>query len=119
MPERNLDLAKKHHPDVSGVAGTGSFQEISEAYLTPAEAARGGILPVVVPVFVPCPSCQGSGRGWAFTCLWCDGQGVTESKRTVGVRLPPMTPDGTVIEVPLEGLGIHNFLLQLRVRIGV
>jgi molecular chaperone DnaJ len=85
--------------------------------LTPDEAARGGVLPIAVPVFVGCPDCGGSGHEWGFSCLACDGQGVVESEQPVGVRLRPMTPQGTIVEVPLEGLGIHNFRLRLHVHV--
>lgn len=89
-----------------------------ELVLEPAEAARGGILPVVLPVFVRCPACRGSGEDWGFTCLRCDGHGIVESEQTLDVRIPPLAAEASVIEVPLEGLGVHNFVLQLRVRIG-
>jgi hypothetical protein len=86
--------------------------------LTPEEAARGGVLPVNVPAFARCPACDGSGQEWAFTCLRCDGQGLVEDERTVGVRIPPLTEEHAVIEVPLEGLGIANLRLRLHVQIG-
>jgi molecular chaperone DnaJ len=83
--------------------------------LTPGEAARGGTLPVAVPVFVTCPECAGTGQDWLFPCTRCGRQGVLESERLVGIRILPMTVPGTVVEVPLEGLGIHNFFLRLHV----
>ncbi|HEY6101085.1 MAG TPA: hypothetical protein VIW03_16740 [Anaeromyxobacter sp.] len=48
-------------------------------------------------------------------CLRCDRQGLLEPERRVRVRVGPLTPEGTVIEVPLEGLGIHDFFLRLEV----
>jgi len=30
-----------------------------------------------------------------------------------------MVADGTVMEIPLRGLGIHNFYLRLNIRIGL
>lgn len=83
--------------------------------LDPEEAARGGLLPVGVPMFRPCAACGGMGRDWMFPCLHCRGEGVIQEERVVGVHIPPMTRPNAVIEVPLHGLGIHNFILRLHV----
>src|SRR5688572_19497926 len=42
-----------------------------EVMLTPEEAARGGVVPVGVPVFRRCPQCRGSGHDWVFPCAYC------------------------------------------------
>jgi DnaJ-class molecular chaperone len=88
-----------------------------EVILTPMEAARGVVAPIEVPVFRTCWSCQGSGREWLFTCMGCAGQGMIEEHETVSVRIPPGVRDRSVIELPIEGLGIHNFYLRLHIRI--
>ena len=88
-----------------------------EVILSPEEAAAGVVVPVGVPVFYACPQCGGSGRDWLFPCVDCNGQGIIEEGETVRVRIPPMVPDRTVIEVPIHGLGIHNFFLRLHIRI--
>lgn len=80
-------------------------------------AARGGLLPVGVPVFRPCTACGGAGRDWMFPCLFCLGEGVVQEERVVPVRIPPISQPGAVVEVPLHGLGIHNFILRLHVRV--
>ena len=86
-----------------------------EILLTPEEAARGCVLPISVPAFARCPQCRGSGHDWVSGCTWCGGHGVVETEKTVAVRIPPMTPPGSILEVPLQGLGIHNFFLRLHV----
>jgi molecular chaperone DnaJ len=86
-----------------------------EVLLTPEESARGCIVPVGVPVFSPCPQCGGSGRDWMFSCAYCQQQGMIENEELLHVRVPPMAPSGTVYEIPLQGLGIHNFYLRLHV----
>lgn len=88
-----------------------------EVILTPMEATRGVNAPVAIPVFRTCWSCQGSGREWFFPCLSCAGQGRTEEHKTLSVRIPPGVRDRSVIEMPIEGLGIHNFYLRLHIRI--
>ena len=85
--------------------------------LTRGEAARGGVIHVPVPVFVTCRACGGSGQGWLLPCPVCDRQGILEGERLAPIELPPMTRSGTLFEVPLLGLGIHNFFLRLRVSI--
>ena len=86
-----------------------------EVLLTHEEASHGCAVPVEVPVFGRCPACGGSGRDWLFPCAFCQQQGMIESEAIVQVRIPPMTPSGSVFEVPLRGLGIHNFYLRLHV----
>jgi DnaJ-class molecular chaperone len=88
-----------------------------EVNLTPDEAARGGIVPISVPVFQPCSLCGGSGRDWLFSCLACAGEGAIEREAAVPVEIPPMVRDRTIVEVPLRGLGIHNFYLRLLIRV--
>jgi DnaJ-class molecular chaperone len=90
-----------------------------EVVLTPQEASSGVTVPVGVPVFGRCPQCGGSGRDWVFPCLYCQEQGMVESEALVRIHVPPGTPTGSVIEIPLEGLDIHNFYLRLHVRVEV
>jgi molecular chaperone DnaJ len=88
-----------------------------EVILSPDEAAQGGVAPIGVPAFHPCPLCSGSGRDWLFPCSYCRGQAMIEEEQTIDVRIPAMVRDGTILEVPISGLGIHNFHLRLHVRI--
>jgi molecular chaperone DnaJ len=90
-----------------------------ELLLSPNEALQGGTVPINVPVFYPCPVCRGSGHFWSFPCTTCGEQGMIEEEQVVRVRIPPMVGDGTVIEIPLRGLGIHNLYLQLFIRVTV
>jgi molecular chaperone DnaJ/curved DNA-binding protein len=89
-----------------------------EVVLSPAQAQRGGLITIGVPVFVNCPFCQGSGHDWPYRCEYCWGEGLVESERPVRVQIPPWVADGTVIEIPLQGLGIHNFYLRVILRVG-
>jgi len=88
-----------------------------EVILSPEEAAGGVAIPVGVPVFYNCRQCGGSGRDWLFPCVDCSAQGTIEQEETVRVYIPPMVPDRAMIEVPIHGLGIHNFYLRLHIRI--
>jgi DnaJ-class molecular chaperone len=88
-----------------------------EVILSPEEAAKGVAVPVAVPVFYNCRQCGGSGRDWLFPCVDCNAQGIIEEEETVRVCIPPMVADRAVIEVPIHGLGIHNFYLRLHIRI--
>jgi DnaJ-class molecular chaperone len=85
--------------------------------LSPLEAARGAVAPIGVPVFHICSLCRGSGRDWLLPCMACAGQGTIEEETTVSVRIPPGVRDRTIFEVPIEGLGVHNFFLRLHIRI--
>ncbi len=57
--------------------------------LSPAEALRGCIVPVGVPVFGACPECNGTGRTLPFRCVECSGSGLIEEERTLRVHVPP------------------------------
>jgi len=86
-----------------------------EVILSTEEAARGVILPVEVPTFETCPFCGGTGHDWEFTCAYCGGDGVTEHARPVHLRIPPMVAPGSLNEIPLDRMGVHNFHLRVHV----
>jgi molecular chaperone DnaJ len=86
-----------------------------EVVLSAEEAARGVIAPIEVPSFHRCPFCDGTGFEWVFPCTYCGQEGFVEKTETVRVQIPPMVRPGTVFELPLQGLGIHNFYLRLHV----
>jgi molecular chaperone DnaJ len=88
-----------------------------EVILSPEEAAGGVAIPVGVPVFYNCRQCGGSGRDWLFPCIDCNAQGIIEAEETVRVYIPSKVRDRSIIEVPIHGLGIHNFYLRLQIRI--
>jgi DnaJ-class molecular chaperone len=88
-----------------------------EVRLSPEEAMYGGVVRLGVPVFSPCTLCRGSGRDWWSVCLACMGQGTVETEEVVAVRIPPGVRQGTILEFPLHGLGIHNFYLRLHVAV--
>lgn len=88
-----------------------------EVLLSPEEALRGGTISIRVPVFYPCPTCHGSGHHWSFPCTTYDGHGVIEEEEFVRIRIPSLVQDETVVELPLRGLGIHNFYLRLFIRV--
>jgi molecular chaperone DnaJ len=88
-----------------------------EVILSPEEAAQGGVVPISVPTFHPCPLCRGSGRDWLFPCSYCLGEGMIEEEQSIGVKIPPLVRDRTIFEVPISGLGIHNFHIRLHFRI--
>jgi molecular chaperone DnaJ len=85
--------------------------------LTSDEAVQGGAIFIAVPSCSPCERCGGSGREGLFSCRRCDGEGLIEEEEMVRVQIPPMIGDGTLMEVPLRGLGVHNFYLRLHIRV--
>jgi molecular chaperone DnaJ len=89
-----------------------------ELILTPGEALSGGRVPISVPVLYPCPDCHGSGRAWPNECGRCSGSGMVEEVEEVMLRIPPRVDQGSVFEVPLGALGIHNHYLRVVVRVG-
>lgn len=81
------------------------------------QAARGGMVLLGVPVFYPCRACRGSGYTGPYPCLTCDTRGMVEEEEEVRIVIPAMVQDGTALQIPLRGLGIHNLYLQLFIRV--
>lgn len=90
---------------------------IARVVLSTDEAARGGILALNLPTCSPCEKCGGSGCEGSFSCRRCDGEGLTEEEETVRLQFAPMVGDGAAIDVPLRGLGVHNFYLRVHIRV--
>lgn len=88
-----------------------------EIVLPPPEAARGGRLPIEIPVAMVCPLCQGTGQAGFSLCDGCDGHGLDWETRHVDVLLPAGVRDGTIIPLSLRHLGITNMYLSLIVRV--
>jgi len=79
-----------------------------EAILSPEEAAAGGLYPVTIPVWEPCPRCGRSGFADAFFCPLCHGYGRVHSEREFSLNIPPRVRHGTEVRVSLEDIGLHN-----------
>lgn len=88
-----------------------------ELILSPGEAARGVEVPLRIPVYRRCPRCDGSGHDWLLPCPYCLETGFLEDQRTIQVRIPPMVQNGSIAELSLEHLGIHNLFLRLHIRV--
>jgi DnaJ-class molecular chaperone len=96
----------------------GRFQSVNAVVvLSAAEASSGGLINLVIPGCSPCTQCGGSGREGLFPCASCDGEGLFEVKETVPLRLPPMMGDGSVLDVPLRGWGLHDLYLRVQFRV--
>ena len=89
-----------------------------EVHLSPDEALRGCVLPIGVPIIAVCPRCGGSGQDLMFACLYCRQEGIVEDEATMNVRIPQGTPSGTILEFPLDALGIDHFSLRLHIDVG-
>jgi DnaJ-class molecular chaperone len=89
-----------------------------ELILSPEEALAGGKLPIGVPVLYPCPECRGSGAAWPGDCTACAGSGMMEEEEEVVLRIPPRVAPGSVFEIPVHGMGVHNYYLRVIIRVG-
>lgn len=85
--------------------------------LSPEEAQLGGVFPVAVSVWEPCPECGQSG-GWdEFYCSECLGNGAVESIREFKLTIPPHTQHGTTVKVPMDGIGLEGVGLMIDVQV--
>lgn len=88
-----------------------------DAILSPDEASKGGIYPIVVPVMVPCPVCSRSGFWEGLYCPLCDGLGRVSAERKFALSIPSNVSDGTEISLSLEGIGLKECFLHIEVHI--
>jgi len=84
--------------------------------LSAAEARRGVVVPLHLPVLAPCPACGGSG-GWWLPCGRCSGMRLIPQERDLRIPLPGGVRDGMVVEVSLEPLGVQNLYVVLHVAV--
>jgi DnaJ-class molecular chaperone len=85
--------------------------------LAPHEAQRGLALSVSVPTLHTCPDCAGTGMDWGQPCLTCGQAGLVEAAELVPVSIPARVTTGSLVEVPLEGVGIRNLRLRFHVAV--
>ena len=88
-----------------------------EAILSPEEAATGGLYPIAVPVWEPCPRCGRSGFLDRFFCPLCNGYGRVRSKREFSLNMPPRVRHGTEVRVSLDGIGLPDIYVTVVVYI--
>lgn len=88
-----------------------------EVLLSAQEAARGGVLPLDVPISTSCPSCEGTG-GFIFDCGRCGGEGKIERRLPVPLSIPPGVREGTVYQVALDDPAVVSILLTIHLRQG-
>lgn len=88
-----------------------------EAILSPDEAVSGGLYPLAVPVMINCPICSKSGLWEGLFCPLCDGFGKIQSKKEFSLSIPPNVRHGTEISISLEGIGLKDSYLHLKVSI--
>jgi molecular chaperone DnaJ len=86
-----------------------------EILLTADEAARGGILPLDVPVTSTCQACDGTG-GPIFDCERCQGEGKVSRRMPVPIRIPPGVRDGEVFQVATDDPAVPSIFLTVHLR---
>ncbi|TKB25134.1 J domain-containing protein [Desulfopila sp. IMCC35006] len=59
-----------------------------EIILSPAQAQRGGTVPLRIPVRIRCPACSGYGYSRYSHCRRCHGAGVLPGEKTMALRYP-------------------------------
>jgi molecular chaperone DnaJ len=85
--------------------------------VVPEDAAAGGVIPIGIPIYEPCPVCRGMTTESFFRCLHCDGDGIVEEIKTLAINLPARVTTGSISEVSLGNLGIHNLFLRVCVAV--
>jgi molecular chaperone DnaJ len=88
-----------------------------QVQLSADDALEGGVALIEVPIFYPCATCRATGRYDGEGCTECGERGMVEESEEIRVAIPPLLADYTRMEVPVRGLGIHNFYLRLCFRV--
>jgi molecular chaperone DnaJ len=84
-----------------------------EAVLSPEEASRGGLFPIIVPVIEPCTRCSKRGIWEEFFCPVCWGYGRIRSEREFSLSIPPNVKHGTEIRLSMEDIGLRDVYLNV------
>ena len=88
-----------------------------EITLSPGEARAGGFLPLDVPVYEKCVSCEGEGEVLGFSCPACNGGGATLAKRTLPISIPPNLRDRAGFAYDLDAIGLPGTVLRVDFRV--
>lgn len=88
-----------------------------EFLLTPEQAMRGTSVPLSIPLFEPCPTCEGTGQAGYYGCDVCEGRGMIDRFHRLDVLIPAGCTDGEMIPVSLGHAGVRNIYLNFRVRV--
>lgn len=85
--------------------------------LTAEHAMAGGAIIIEAPAYFPCPSCRGSGYAGGKPCESCNERGFVAEIEPVRIRVPPLVANHRRLEIPLRGLGIHNYFLRVHLTV--
>ena len=88
-----------------------------ELRLSVAEAKKGGLFPVNIPVIRSCPRCPEISENDRLACTLCHGAGRITENRTVNVVAPPRVEHGTRTTIPMEDVGMDHTELLVSVLI--
>ena len=85
--------------------------------LTGEQGMAGGTVIIEAPAYFPCSSCRGSGYAGGSSCETCDERGFVAEVEPVRIIIPPLVANHRRLEIPLRGIGIHNYYLQVHVTV--
>lgn len=87
-----------------------------EVWLDDDDLLLGCVVPIELPAVVACPQCRDRRRDWLVGCGYCAQRGLVETREVLRVRIPPLTPSGTRLEVVLpDGRRRGDFVVQLHI----
>ncbi len=83
--------------------------------LSPAEAEKGGSVPVHLPVREVCPRCRHALFVERLFCPLCRGTGQLRGRRRFSLHFPPRLQHGAILRIGLDALGLQDIRLNVRV----
>jgi hypothetical protein len=90
----------------------------AEVSLSSAEAHRGLVVPLEVPIRVVCESCGGRGETWDDPCGRCGGTGTALVHHAVRIPVRPGIADGSLIRFRVSSPLAGSVRVELRVLVG-
>jgi hypothetical protein len=81
-----------------------------------ARRRRGGGVCAGCSGLCPCTMCWHR-SAWGVVSGICMGRGCRSGEKGVAIRLPPQVRHGTLLDMPLRGLGLDNFYLRLHIAV--
>jgi len=73
-----------------------------DVQISGAQAHRGTVVSVSVPVRATCLDCGGRGETWAEPCVSCSGAGSADERSLLRVAVPPGVVDGARLSFRLR-----------------
>jgi len=89
----------------------------TELLVSSANASRGTVVPLEIPLPTTCSVCGGRGETWAEPCLKCSGSGESLVYHPIRFTVPPGVADGTRFRFRVTSPDGRSVRMEVRIAI--